>query len=314
MNLLSIKNLFSETLLGDFALQNISLQQQPLQNLAIIGQSGSGKTTLLKTIAGLMQPKAGTIIFNNEVVKGPNWQLVGGQKGIAYLSQQYELHNNYRMEELLQYNQLLPQQEADEIYEICHVKHVLKRNSYQLSGGEKQRIALATLLLQKPQLLILDEPFSNLDLIHKKILKTIIENVCNKYEISCILSSHDPLDVLPWAQKIIVLFDGKKIQEGDAWQIYKKPVNTYVAGLLGSYNQLNNDQKKYFNTTLDFIRPEKLHIISPTHNNFKGTVTSCTFYGSYYEYIVTYLGANMIIHQQENSFTIGDTVSIILQQ
>ena len=279
MELLSVTNLFSEPLLGNFSLEDIHFTQHKMEKIALIGETGSGKSTLLKTIAGLIQPKSGTILFEGKKVMGPNWQLVGGQKGIAYLSQHFELLNNYRMEELLGYANELSGDEADELFKVCRIDHLMKRNSYELSGGEKQRIALARLLITKPKLLILDEPYSNLDLIHRNILKQVVEDVCNKYQISCILTSHEPADVLPWADKILVLENGKIIQEGTTKNVYKKAVNEYTAALLGSYNLLD---AKIFGESL-LIRPEAILITDDTSEQFNGTVTKVQFMGSFYE-------------------------------
>lgn len=283
MQLLSVTNLYSEPLLGNFSLENINFTQQKMEKIALIGETGSGKSTLLKTIAGLIQPQSGTILFEGKKVMGPNWQLVGGQKGIAYLSQHFELLNNYRMEELLSYANELLEDEANELFKICRIDHLMKRNSYELSGGEKQRVALAKLLITKPRLLILDEPYSNLDLIHRNILKDVVEAVCNKFEISCILTSHEPLDVLPWADQILVIRNGKIIQEDTALKVYKKPVDDYVAALLGSYNLLD---AKYFGESL-LIRPEEIFITDDLSKQFTGVVTKVHFMGSYYEIEIT---------------------------
>ena len=94
MDLLSVTNLYSEELLGNFSLSNISFTQQQFEKIAVIGETGSGKSTLLKTVAGLIQPKTGAIIFNGKKVLGPDWQLIAGEKSIAYLSHHFELRNN----------------------------------------------------------------------------------------------------------------------------------------------------------------------------------------------------------------------------
>jgi ABC-type sugar transport system ATPase subunit len=281
MDLLSVSNLFSEPLLGNFALEDINFTQQPMEKLAVIGETGSGKSTLLKTIAGLIQPKSGTILFNNKKVLGPDWQLIAGEKGIAYLSQHFELRNNYRMEELLQYANELTQAEADELYKICRINHLMKRNSYELSGGEKQRIAFARLIISKPTLLILDEPFSNLDLIHRNILKEVVENVCNRFSISCITTSHEPNDILPWAEKILVIQNGKIVQKGTAQEIYSSPVNEYVAALLGNYNVLSPSLAKSFNTKNTICRPEDFKLSNTT--GIAGNIISLKYLGSYFE-------------------------------
>jgi ABC-type sugar transport system ATPase subunit len=287
MNVLSVSNLFSEKLLGNFALEDINFTQNHLQKIALIGETGSGKSTLLKTIAGFIQPKSGEIIFDGKKVLGPDWQLVAGEKGIAYLSQHFELRNNYRMEELLLYANELTQEEADDLYKICRINHLMKRNSYELSGGEKQRIALARLLVSKPRLLILDEPYSNLDLIHRAILKQVVEDVCKRFKISCIMTSHEPADVLPWADEILVLQNGKIVQQGTAEEVYRNPMSEYAAGLLGNYNLIKKEDYKYFKIGAIakevYVRPEQIINATEGNDTIKGKIITQRFMGNYYE-------------------------------
>ncbi len=308
MDLLSVSSLFSETLLGDFSLENINFTQQKSEKIAFIGETGSGKSTLLKTIGGLIQPKSGEIIFNGNKVLGPDWQLIPGEKGIAYLSQHFELRNNYRMEELLQYANELAQQEADELYKICRISHLMKRNSYELSGGEKQRIALARLLISKPSLLILDEPYSNLDLIHRNILKSVVHDVCKRYEITSIITSHEPSDVLPWADKILVLQQGKIIQSDSAQTVYKNPVNEYVAALLGTYNVLSLRLASKFSFKNNITRPEDIEIVNENDNAYLVKIIASKFMGSYKEVTLEMENECFVIKSENSEWSLGDNV------
>jgi len=183
----------------------ISFTQEKGRKLAIAGETGSGKSTLLKMIAGLAAVGPGEVRFEGSRVLGPLERLVPGQPGIAYLSQHFELWNNYRVEEVLSYANDLSVEESVELYGICHIDHLLARRTDQLSGGERQRIALARLLVKPPRLLLLDEPFSNLDMIHKDILKSVIRDITQRLDITCLLVSHDPLDVLSWADEVLVV-------------------------------------------------------------------------------------------------------------
>ena len=108
---------------GNFAVKNIGFAQQALQKLAIAGETGSGKTTLLKLIAGLLQPDSGEIRFKQQRVEGPLERLIPGHPGIAYLSQHFELRNNYRVEELLEMGNDLSQQEAGALYDVCRIRN-----------------------------------------------------------------------------------------------------------------------------------------------------------------------------------------------
>ena len=137
---LEIQNI-SKLLSGGLEIKNISFRQEHLQRIAIAGVSGAGKTTLLKIIAGLTQADGGSILFDGKKVIGPLEKLMPGHPQIAYLSQHYELLNNYRVEELIWFETKLTRDEAAAIFDLCRIGHLLQRRTDQLSGGEKQRIA-----------------------------------------------------------------------------------------------------------------------------------------------------------------------------
>ncbi len=310
----------SKQLPGTFVLNDISFSQESFQKTAIAGETGSGKTTLLKIIAGLVQPDSGTVFFQDTRIAGPDEQLVPGHPAIAYLSQHYELRNNYRVEELLEYANKLPETEAQLLYTVCRINHLVKRRTDQLSGGEKQRIALARLLVGSPKLLLLDEPFSNLDPIHKQILKSVIKDISEKLSITCLLTSHDPLDTLSWADEIMVLRDGKILQKGTPQEVYRHPVNEYIAGLFGNYYLLSGELFEQFTglpaTSLLgkqlFVRPENIIMGPPRQHAVQATVTNIFFWGGYYEVEVNLLGKLFLIKSFRTSVAIADSVFISL--
>ncbi|MGB8191808.1 MAG: ABC transporter ATP-binding protein [Chitinophagaceae bacterium] len=299
-------------------LKNISFTQQQSKKTAIAGETGSGKSTLLKIIGGLIQPNDGEVLFENKHVEGPNERLIPGHPHIAYLSQHFELRNNYRVEEILEYANILSGTQAEDLYDVCRISHLLKRKTDQLSGGERQRIALARLLTTSPRLLLLDEPFSNLDIAHKNVLKSVIADIGQKLNITCLLVSHEPYDVLSWADEIIVLKDGEIVQTGTPDKIYRHPVNAYVAGLFGKYNLIHPINAPLFsslngnagNNKSIFIRPENLKINSG-ENGLKADVSSVRFAGIFYELEVVLPDNQMIIIKTgHRNIAAGDTVYI----
>lgn len=289
MNFLEVKNVSKQQ--GEVVtVSNISLVLPQFRKLAIAGETGSGKSTLMKMIAGLVQPDEGEIWLNGKQVKGPMQQLLPGHREIAYLSQHFELRNNYRVEEELAYLNQLSEEQAAQLFAVCRIQHLLKRKTTEVSGGEKQRISLARLLLSSPKLLLLDEPYSNLDIIHKNILKKVINDVAEQLNITCILVSHDPNDLLSWAEEILIMKDGNRVQQGAPEHIYHQPENEYVAALLGSYNVLSASLFNAFVYTPvnegDYkilVRPEQFIINALQSKFIKGRVKDVRFLGSVYE-------------------------------
>lgn len=253
-----------------------SLNIGPHQSVAICGATGSGKSTLLKIIAGLVQPSKGVVFFNNERVIGPEEQLIPGHPKIAYLSQHFELRNHYKVIEELEATCKVEPEEATIIYQITKIDHLLHKWSNELSGGERQRIVFAKQLLKKPALFLLDEPFSNLDLHHKSIIKKIIRQAQQQLGIQFILVTHEPADILSWAERLIVLQQGKCVQDDLTQNIYKHPVNEYVAGLLGEYTLL-----KQIGFT-KIVRPENFKIHTyPSSQTVKVKIVKIEYFGFY---------------------------------
>ncbi|MBL7725522.1 MAG: ABC transporter ATP-binding protein [Chitinophagaceae bacterium] len=303
-----------------FSVHNITFSQHLFQNIAIAGETGSGKTTLLKLIAGLVQPTEGEILFESKKVIGPDDQLLPGHPAIAYLSQHFELRNNYWVHELLEMANKLDEKEARKIFKICQVEHLLHRRTDQLSGGERQRIALARVLITSPKLLLLDEPYSNLDAIHKNIIKSVIYEIGAKLSLSCILVSHDAPDILSWADSILVMKDGEIIQTGTPAQIYDQPINEYCAGLFGEYNLINKDLaqkivgKDFYlpENKLLLVRPESFLIGTATENMVTGKVQTVLYWGSYYTVDVQTARQLIRVRTNKKEWKTGDTVNLSL--
>lgn len=296
---------------GEWVLKGISFTQDKHQQIAIVGASGSGKSTLLKIVAGLMQTDEGEARFEDERVKGPLERLLPGQPGIAYLSQHYELRLNYRVEEVLEYANKMTEEEAAELYGICRINHLLKRRTDQLSGGEKQRVAMARLLIGNPRLFLLDEPFSNLDYTHKQILKTVIKEIGEKLDLTCLLVSHDPVDTLSWADEILVVKDGLIAQKGTPEEVYSHPVDEYTAGLFGPYNLVAPAVLGLKGNEAVFVRPENLQIVASSA--IKGKVAEVNYMGSAWEINVQLPEATVLVRVTDAVPKVGETVHLAIK-
>ena len=293
------------------ALDHVSFSLSKSAKLAIVGETGSGKTTLLKVIGGILDAQSGAVYLNNQKVKGPSEQLLPGHPEIGYISQYFELRNHYKVEEELEAANKLSSEEFDVIVEVCRIQSLLKRNTKALSGGERQRIVLAKVLLAKPTLLLLDEPFSNMDFFHKRIMKQVLEEVYLTLGTTTILVTHDATDIFTWASEVLVLRSGKVIQQGKPQDIYYHPASEYVAGLFGEYCILPSP----INKRPILFRPEQLKISSAAVGAWKGSVYSVKFAGGYFLIeVLLDIDKRAIVMHPHGRFRQGEIVYIAINE
>jgi ABC-type sugar transport system ATPase subunit len=161
--------------------------------------------------------------------------------------------------------------------------------------------------------LVLDEPFSNLDPIHKTTLKAVLEDITERLQITFLLASHDPNDTLSWADEILVMKEGKIVQQGTPQQIYYHPVNNYVAGMFGKYNLLTPEYASLFGIEAKgkevMVRPEGFVINE--NAGVKGTIQKISFWGSFYEAEVMVKDVKIVVRITENEWKLGHSVSVV---
>lgn len=246
------------------ALRDVSLQVATGEIMAIVGASGSGKTTLLKLIAGLEEPDAGTILFNGKPLTPPSQQLISGHPQIKLVFQDFRLFPNISVREnmayeLRKYIQAQQTARTAELIELCNLQSVQHKLPRQLSGGELQRAAIARALASQPTLLLLDEPFSNLDAFFRRNLRSELSAIIRQTGITAIVVTHDAQEALTLADTIAVLQAGRLVQTGTPMEVYEQPVSAYVANLFGYANIV---QWKQLAPLLQAV-PEKFASASP---------------------------------------------------
>ena len=223
------------------AVYPLNLQLQEREIAALVGGSGSGKTTLLRLLAGLEEADSGNTLFRREAVKGPADQLIPGHREIRLVHQHFELAHRLSVydnvaQKLRHLHRDEQNAQTSELLEVCRLSHLRNQKVEALSGGEKQRLALARTLAEEPALLLLDEPFSNLDPVLKEEIKEELFAYIRRQGIAAILVSHDPKDALSLADTLWVLEDGRLLQKGTPGELYYQAFSPEVARLFGKVN------------------------------------------------------------------------------
>lgn len=250
-------------------IRNISLQLNSGEVLGIVGKSGSGKTTILKCIYGLTDLLSGEIFLEDKKVLGPAFNLIPGHEDMKLVSQDFYVLENHTVEEnifdkLIGYTNEEKEKRAAKLLKLLELTFLKNTRAKHLSSGQKQRVAIARALAIIPKVLLLDEPFSNLDkLLSEKVFAFIISEV-KKNNTSLILVSHAAEEVLKYADTIAIVDNGKISQIGNKWDIYYNPKNSRLAGLLGDFNVLhpNDFEKKLKTKSKVFLRPDKLKLVA----------------------------------------------------
>ena len=224
-------------------LEHISFELPQGEHLALLGESGSGKSTLLKAIYGKLHIQKGTIHWGDKKVLGPNYNLIPGERDMKYVAQDLELMPYTTVSEnvgqhLSVFHQEEHQARITELLEIIEMQDYAQVKVSDLSGGQKQRVAIAKALAQEPKLLLLDEPFSNIDQFKKNTLRQSLFPYLKEKGITVINATHDPEDVLPFAGMGLIIKNGKRVDFGYIQDIYQHPKNLYVASLFGDANSI----------------------------------------------------------------------------
>jgi ABC-type Fe3+/spermidine/putrescine transport system ATPase subunit len=238
--LLQVKNIYKSYPNNPNALNGVSFSIEKGEMIAILGETGSGKTTLLKLIAGLMDTDEGEIIFKNrKIYKGD--KLIAGEKGIEVIFQDFELFPNINVEENIDHKirHLTTdkrKETLEKLIQMLEMNELREKLPRELSGGQKQKVAIARALANSPLLLLMDEPYSNLDSISKNYLKRDIRGILRKKNASAIMVTHSAEDALSFADRIIVMRKGEIVQIGTPEEIYNFPKTEYVARFISDSN------------------------------------------------------------------------------
>lgn len=273
-----------------YVLKNINLAITKGTIIAIVGESGSGKTSLSRLIAGLETPNCGNILINNKIVNSDSIFIPPNKRNVGMLFQDYALFPHLTVAKNIEYGiskSLNKKERIKKVLELVSLTEFEQRYPHQISGGQQQRVALARAIAPNPQILILDEPFSNLDGILRLKLRNEIFSILKETKITTIFITHDTEDAMAVANEIILLQNGEIIQKGASYELFTKPINTYVASLFGKINTLTSEDLSYFNfnSNPDFKYVVRLHnfeINKKTEYNTSTKVISSTFLGDYY--------------------------------
>ena len=278
-NMLEINNISFSYGKQNPTLNNISFSLKPGEHLSIMGESGCGKSTLLKVIYGLLDVDEGTLFWKDHQILGPEYHLVPGMEFFKYVPQNFDLMPFTTVAENISkfLSRFFPEeakQRTQELLEVIEMEEFADVKVKTLSGGQQQRVAIARALAKEPELLLLDEPFSQIDNFKKNSLRRKLFQYLKDKNIACIVATHDGSDALSFSDQLIVIKDHSILAEGKPNELYQFPPNIYVAALFDDVNEIT------VNGELKLVYP---HQISVTETStMKATVKKNYFKGSYW--------------------------------
>ncbi|GAB0157291.1 ABC transporter ATP-binding protein [Chryseobacterium sp. Alg-005] len=264
--------------------QNLNLRFEEGRIIALAGESGCGKSTLLSLIYGLLDWEIGEIIFNGTQLLGPKGNLVPGEAEMKFVAQNFDLMPYSTVAEnvgkfISNINLNQKKETVQELLEVVGLEEFASTLPKNLSGGQQQRVAIARALSVMPKLLILDEPFSNLDFSRKIELRERLFKYVKQNNISLIISTHELQDIIPWLDQIVILQNGRLIQNDHPEETYRNPYNTYVAKLFGEVNIFNEKEIADFGLSKFSYYP---HEITISDTGMEAEVLESRFAGNHY--------------------------------
>ena len=326
---------------GELVLDHINLYFNDSEFLTLLGPSGCGKTTTLRIIGGFITPTSGEVLFDGVRMNDipPNLRQVNT------VFQRYALFPHLNVFENVAFGLRIPKTEGGrkvkipeaeirrrvlEMLEVVSLKGFEQRRINELSGGQQQRVAIARALVNRPKVLLLDEPLGALDLRLRKDMQNELKRIQQQLGITFIYVTHDQEEALAMSDTVVVMDQGRIQQIGTPEDIYNEPKNAFVADFIGESNILDGIMHEdfvveFFNRKfkcLDkgfapmepvdvVIRPEDIDIVPAEKGALRGTVTSVTFKGVHYDTIVDFKGFKWLI-QTTDYHSEGETIGIVL--
>jgi iron(III) transport system ATP-binding protein len=287
VNNLSIK--FNDTKI----LEDISFNVKEGEIVTLLGQSGCGKTSILRTIAGLQREHGGNICIGDICVSSKD--VYEQDREVGYIFQDYALFPHLNVEENISFaldklSRKDKTKRVNQLLEQFDITAHREKQIHQLSGGQQQRVAIARAMANKPKILLLDEPFANLDSHLRYKTKMWLKNIIKKYNLSAILVTHDKKEALSISDKIGIIYDKKLLQFDTTEIIYNSPINYYVANFLAEINIL---PQEIIDTLKIELTDERMAIIEISKciitndkKLFEVEIIDKSFCGEYYEVLV----------------------------
>ena len=330
--ILELKNI-SKAFDGETVLDHISLDIHDNEFVTLLGPSGCGKTTLLRMIGGFEHPDEGEILFMGERLN----DVPSHKRNVNTVFQKYALFPHLNVFENVAFplrERKLPKAEirekVQEMLDLVMLGNFADRNVTSLSGGQQQRVAIARALINRPKILLLDEPLGALDLKLRKDMQQELKKIQQSTGITFIFVTHDQEEALSMSDTVVVINEGKIQQIGTPIDIYNEPVNAFVADFIGESNIIDgimpdNYKATFSGHTFDcldngfssnepvdiVVRPEDVDIVPEVLGMLSGVVTQVTFMGVHNEIIVDIEGFKWMI-QTTDSVEVGERIGISL--
>ena len=314
--MLQIKDI-TFTYIDQPVIENVSFTIVKGQNIALIGESGCGKSTLLKLIYGLYNLNSGEITYNGNPIFGPKSNLIPGEDYIKYLAQDFDLMPHITVEENVGkfLSNMYPEEKSarvKELLEMVEMTAFTKVKARFLSGGQQQRVALARVLALEPEILLLDEPFSQIDSFRKNSLRRNLFRYLKDKGVTCIIATHDSTDALAFSDETIVLQNGKLLAKANSKTLYENPANKYIASLFGEVNELKLSQLIPLEDEEDqllLLYPHQLIVVD--NGMMHVVVKQCYFKGSHY-LIKAAFERRAIFFEHDSEMELNQEVTLML--
>ena len=319
--LIQFKNIVKSFADGQVVLKGVSLDIYENEFVTLLGPSGCGKTTLLRILGGFLQPTEGKVLFDGEdIVNVPPYK-----REINTVFQKYALFPHMNVYDNIAFALTIKKEPKDVIEQkvmrmlrLVNLEDYARRGVTELSGGQQQRIAIARALVNEPSVLLLDEPLGALDLKLRKEMQHELKSIQQEVGITFVFVTHDQEEALTMSDKIVVMNAGEVQQIGTPTEIYRRPVNEFVASFIGETNIIDGvmleddlvmfEDKKFPCSARGFapnekvdvvIRPEHLDIVARGEGMLKGIVKSQLFKGMHYDTVVeTRAGTSITVKMQ----------------